>query len=105
MNKDDIRRAFTGNSHGAKGIRGAAAAQQPSLLGITAKTSAEKAKYGVWKKKPVGIHDVRDTYATEAEDIFEAAALGFGGKVMNEFGESSLIFGCIVTSPPLSFGT
>ena len=74
MNKDDIRRAFTGNSHGAKGIRGAAAAQQPSLLGITAKTSAEKAKYGVWKKKPVGIHDVRDTYATEAEDIFEAAA-------------------------------
>ena len=47
-----------------------AAAEQPSLLGITAKTSAEKAKYGVWKKKPVGIHDVRDTYATEAEDIF-----------------------------------
>tara|TARA_R110002012_G_scaffold14822_2_gene60378 strand:- start:745 stop:6207 length:5463 start_codon:yes stop_codon:yes gene_type:complete len=26
------------------------------------------------------------------DSIFEAAALGFGGKVMNEFGESSLIF-------------
>ena len=73
MNKDDIRRAFTGNSS-HKGIRGSAAAQEPSLLGITAKTAAEKAKYGEWKLKPVGIHDVRDTYATAAADIFEAAA-------------------------------
>ena len=26
------------------------------------------------------------------DSIFEAAALGFGGKVMNEFGESSIVF-------------
>ena len=76
MQKDDISRAFTGGSRNkrSKGIRGAAAKQQPSILGVKSKTSVEKEKYGEWKVKPVGLHDIRDTYATEATTIEEAAA-------------------------------
>ena len=76
MQKDDISRAFTGGSRNnrSKGIRGAAAKAQPSILGVKSKTSVEKENYGEWKVKPVGLHDIRDTYATEATSIEEAAA-------------------------------
>ena len=76
MDKDDIRRAFTGGSNNtsSKGIRGAAAKEQPSILGVKSKTNVEKEKYGEWKVKPIGLHDIRDTYATEAATEEEAAA-------------------------------
>ncbi len=74
MNKDDRKRAWTGN-HGSGGIRAKAAKKEPSILGIKSKTQAEKERYGEWKLKPIGLHDIRDTFATEAEDSLDATNL------------------------------
>tara|TARA_R100000458_G_C8275637_1_gene250765 strand:+ start:166 stop:1533 length:1368 start_codon:yes stop_codon:yes gene_type:complete len=74
MNKDDRKRAWTGN-HGSGGIRAKAAKKEPSILGIKSKTQAEKERYGEWKLKPIGLHDIRDTFATEAEDSMDATNL------------------------------
>ena len=32
-------------------------------------------RYGEWKLKPIGLHDIRDTFATEAEDSLDATNL------------------------------
>ena len=47
MNKDDRKRAWTGN-HGSGGIRASAKNQA-----FWSKTQAEKERYGEWKLKPI----------------------------------------------------
>ena len=74
INSDDKAHIFVGRD-GVGGIRGAAAKIAPSLLGVKAKTTADKEQYGEWKTKPVGLHDVRDTMATGADTIEEATAM------------------------------
>ena len=71
MNKQDKRRIFTGRDSKG-GIRGAAAAEAPTVLGVLSKTTRDKEKHGLWKIKPVGMHDIRDTFATKADNLEDA---------------------------------
>ena len=74
MNSNDKQLIFTGRKRNS-GIRAEAAKLAPSLLGVKAKTTADKDRYGEWKIKPVGLHDCRDTMASGASDLSTATAM------------------------------
>lgn len=74
MNSNDKQLIFTGRDRRG-GIRAAAAKIAPSILGIKSKTKADLERYGEFKLKPLGLHDVRDTYATNAGNISTATQM------------------------------
>ena len=72
MNTQDKKRLWTGTKY-TSGIRAIAAMDVPSIAGVAPTTKKQRAERGRWIKTPIGLHDVRDFYGSNASSREEAA--------------------------------
>ena len=85
MNKQDLRRLWTGTK-GNGGIRKLASQYAPSVMGVKENNTRLIEEFGEWKRdyKPIGLHDIRDTFAT-------ATDVALGTKLIQNNQESTTI--------------